>query len=210
MGIVILGAGGLAREVYWNVIETNPSEKIIFLDDYTLKKELYISGKKFDVITDWNFTNYSNFKFVIGVGDPTLKRTLVTRALSSGLTASNTIIHPKATVQDCEVGVGGVITAGCVITTNVKIGNFVVLNLNSTVGHDSNIHDFVQVNPGCHISGNVTLEEGVSLGTGTTVIEKIKIAKNVKTGAQAAVVKDILESGTYVGVPAKSLQKNKV
>jgi len=70
------------------------------------------------------------------------------------------------------------------------------------------IGDFVQANPGCHISGNVVVEEDVDLGTGTVVIQGLRVGKGVVTGAQATVVKNILEAGTYVGVPAKPIGKN--
>lgn len=41
------------------------------------------------------------------------------------------------------------------------------------------------------------------LGTGTQIIQGKRIGANVIIGAGSVVVKDILEAGTYVGVPAK-------
>lgn len=153
--------------------------------------------------------SFEKFKeFVIGVGSPKIKRILVRKALASGLVPAPTIIHPRALVQgdDCEIGIGSIISPGCVITTNVRIGNYVLLNLNCTVGHDTILGDYVTCNPGCCISGNVTLGEGVMLGTGTVIREKINIAQDVQTGAQSCVVKDILDSNiTVAGIPARKL-----
>jgi serine acetyltransferase len=43
------------------------------------------------------------------------------------------------------------------------------------------------------------------MGTNSSVREKIKISNDVIVGMNAAVVKNIEESGTYVGVPVKKI-----
>lgn len=206
MGIAILGAGGMAREVFWYLKHSN-YEEFIFVDEHAADSAMVIGCKTIPLIRDWDFSKFKDYQFLVGVGTPEIKRSLVQKAIKAGLTPAPTFIHPKAVVEDARFGLGGIIAPGCVVTCNVQIGNYVILNFNSTVGHDSVIGDFVQANPGCHISGNVVLEDDVNLGTGTAVIQGVRVAKGVVTGAQAAVVKDILEPGTYVGVPAKPLSK---
>lgn len=217
--IVILGAGGFAREMYWHIKDSIPQARMVFANDVKETKEIAINGQIIPVIKNWDFDcvpvnglniQCEKFKeFVIGVGSPKIKRILVQKALANGLVPAPTVIHPRALVQgdDCEIGMGSIITPGCVITTNVKIGNYVLLNLNCTVGHDAILGDYVTCNPGCCISGNVTLGEGVMLGTGTVIREKINIAPDVQTGAQSCVVKDIIDSNiTVAGIPAKKLR----
>ena len=216
--IVILGAGGFAREMYWHIKESIPQAKMVFANDLKETEKIAINGQIIPVIKNWDFDcvpvdsfnkSFEKFKeFVIGVGSPKIKRILVRKALASGLVPAPTIIHPRALVQgdDCEIGIGSIISPGCVITTNVRIGNYVLLNLNCTVGHDTILGDYVTCNPGCCISGNVTLGEGVMLGTGTVIREEINIAQDVQTGAQSCVVKDILDSNiTVAGIPARKL-----
>ena len=83
-----------------------------------------------------------------------------------------------------------------------------ILNLNSTVGHDAIIGDYCTINPGCSISGNTTIGERVTLGTGTVTREKTTLADGITTGAQAAIVRDVQEDGiTVVGIPARKLEK---
>jgi len=217
--LAILGAGGFGREMYWHVKGADPDAHIVFVDDATEAHVLVMGDAAVRVVQDWRF-DAVQFEggclgaarveeFVIGVGGPQLKRTLVQKALASGLRPAPTVVHPRALIQasDCELGLGGVVTPGCVITTNVSVGDFVVLNLNTSVGHDCVIGDYVTCNPGCQISGNVTIGEGASLGTGTVVREGITIAPGVVTGAQACVVKDVMEPDvTVVGVPARKLR----
>lgn len=213
--IAILGAGGFAREMYWHIRETIPWARLAFIDDVTDTSEVNMAGEIVPVVKNWRFDavptqgTVSAFKeFVLGVGDPRVKKLLAEKALQSGLKPAPTIVHPRAHIQgrDCRIGVGGIIAPGCILTTNVTIGDFVLLNLSTTVGHDAVIGDYVTCNPGCQISGGVTIGEGASLGTGTVVRERTAIAAGVVTGAQACIVKDILEPNiTVVGVPAKKL-----
>ncbi len=218
--IVVLGGGGLGREVYWHILGTWPTAKVVFADDNIDTGEVVIGGEKIPAVNSWNFDAFLPTGldcgeehvcgFVIGVGDPESKQNMVKKALKSGLKPFPTIIHPRAVVQglDCRIGVGGVITPGCVITTNVTIGDYVLLNLNSTVGHDAVLDDFVTINPSCSVSGCVTLGKAVDLGTGTVIRQGISIAPGVVTGAQSCVVKDIDEPGiTVVGIPAKKLAR---
>ena len=46
---------------------------------------------------------------------------------------------------------GVIICAGVRLTNNIKVGNFSILNLNATVGHDTIIEHFVNVAPGKYI-----------------------------------------------------------
>jgi len=220
--IAILGASNFAREAYWHIKDTDPSTRLVFVDDITPVKTLVMGDRTVPVVKDWKFKDINidgqrlTFnEFVVGVGEPDKKKVLVSKALAIGLEAAATIVHPRALIEghDCLIGKGGIITPGCIITTNVTIGNYVVLNLNTTVGHDAIISDYVTCNPGTSVSGKVRLGEGVLLGTGTVVRDKITIARGVVTGAQACVVKNIEKPNVVmVGVPAKKLgwtQKNK-
>lgn len=204
--LVILGAGGFAREVLFHL--SSPlfwyNYNINFVDDVTDTKEVVLKNGTFPVIKDWNFRPKS--EFIVGIGSPKAKQIMVAKALEKGLKPTETFIHSRALVQDASVGKGGIICPGVVVTTNVKIGDYVILNLNSTVGHDAILGDYCTVNPGCSVSGNTEMGDCVTLGTGTVTREKSKIARGVTTGANSTVIKDILEENvTVIGTPAKKL-----
>jgi len=214
---VILGAGGFAREVFYHIFDAYSNffniaqnyaylpSYFIFVDDVTPGLTELNTGKGvFRVVKDWAFDR--DYQFVVGVGSPSVKETMVNKALQKGLTPAATVVHPRALVQNAQIGVGGIVTPGCVVTTDVTIGDYVILNLNTTVGHDAVIGDFCTINPGVAVSGNTTLGRKVFMGTGSCTREKISVADNVVIGANAAVVKNITEPGiTVVGVPAKKL-----
>lgn len=80
------------------------------------------------------------------------------------------------------------------------------INGNAKVGKNLRIQEGVNVgaNRGVPIIGN-----NVFLGTGCKVIGGVKIADGCVVGANAVVVKDVLEEGiTVAGVPAKKVSNN--
>ena len=60
--------------------------------------------------------------------------------------------------------------------------------------------------PNSVVSGNVNFGKYGYMGTNSTVIEKITITNNVTIGAGGVVVKNITNSGVYVGVPTKQIK----
>lgn len=191
---VLIGAGGFAREIVAEVFLQTKMQLKCFVDDEYWADGLY-------KISEFNPESQSA---LIAVGNPADKIKLL------GKLPENTkfwnYISPKAYVNNLTLGVGNFICAGVIITTNVKIGNHVHLNLQTTIGHDSVLGDFVTTAPSVNISGNVTVGKGVYLGTKSCIREKISICDNVVLGMNAGVVSDIQESGVYVGTPAKKIK----
>ena len=59
------------------------------------------------------------------------------------------------------------------------------------------------MNPGAHISGNVSLGHGVMIGTGAAVIQGCTVGDWAVIGAGAVVIRDVEPGVTVVGVPAR-------
>lgn len=210
-GIIILGSAGLAKEFYYYVKRSHPEIKeFIFVNDLEDgQTSIEIDGENFLVVKDWVFEK--KYNFIVAVGNPQIKKKLVTKALDSGLIPNRTIVDPSSTVliNHSNLGYGGMISPGCVITSNIKLGDYVTLNLNTTVGHDTVIGDYCTTNPGVHISGQITIGSCNEFGTGCIVRDKLIIGSNKTFGAQTAVVKNVMndQPEIYVGVPSKRLIK---
>ena len=113
------------------------------------------------------------------------------------------IIHPSAIIgSNVAIGIGTFVAPGAVINTGSTVGKGVIINTCSSVDHDCVIDDFCHISVGARIAGTVEIGHGTFLCAGATVINNHSICSGCVIGAGAVVIKDITESGTYVGVPA--------
>ncbi|MEJ2484381.1 MAG: acetyltransferase [Anaerolineales bacterium] len=205
--VVIIGTGGFGREVLdvleaVNQVETR-YEILGFITEPGFQNpgEL-INDKPVLGYYDWLEQNKDQVKAICGVGAPATRLRLIRQAEQMGVQFFS-VIHPRAILTRwVKLGTGSIITAGCILTNNITIGEHVHLNLDCTVGHDVVIEDCVTVSPGVHISGNVRLEEGSFIGTGANLIEGKTVGRWAVVGAGSVVVKDVPANSTAVGIPA--------
>lgn len=206
--VVILGAGGFAREVAWVFSEENQDRqkwKVLgFVDDNPKFEGASLCGLPVLGTFAWLEKNMAkNFQVIVGVGNPSTRRNLADRATALGFTFC-TVLHPSAQLSRwVEIGPGTIVTAGCILTTQIQVGAHALINLGSTVGHDAVIGAYCNLNPGCHISGSVKLGEGVDVGTGAVIIQGRKVGEWSVLGAGAVVTEDIPSHVTAVGVPCR-------
>lgn len=114
------------------------------------------------------------------------------------------IISPDSIInEDVSIGRGTVIMDSAVINSGTKIGTFSIVNTKASIDHDCEISDFVHIAPGVTLSGGVKVGNGSLIGAGVTIIQYKSIGENCIIGAGSLVVKDCLEKGKYLGIPAK-------
>ena len=106
-------------------------------------------------------------------------------------------------VRDLQVYYG-VICALKGISFDVEEGQIVSLIGANGAGRTTMMQSIVGLIP--KLAGTVTLGKSTWVGIGATVSNNTTICGGCMIGAGAVVVKDILEPGTYVGVPARRLQ----
>lgn len=84
-----------------------------------------------------------------------------------------------------------------------------VVNQNATVGKNCRIHEGVTIGATNGKPDAPKIGDNVFIASGAKIIGNIRIADDVAIGANAVVVKDILEPGVTVGgVPAKKISDN--
>lgn len=209
MKYIVFGTGGFAREVAW-IVESIPSmaDKMIgFLDDKQATHGTSVNG--FPVLggSDWLKSQSGDFGIFIGVGGPATRHEIARRLAVYPHVTFPTLIHPSVQHgRDVTFGAGCIICAGTLLTCNIRLKDFVIVNLDCTVGHDSQIDSFATIAPGVHISGNVRVGAGSDLGTGSAIIQGVSIGKGAVIGAGAVLNRDIPHGATAVGVPGKVIK----
>lgn len=117
------------------------------------------------------------------------------------------IISAKAIIsKSAKVGIGTIIQAGCNVSSQVEIGEFVKLNTFSNIMHNSIIKDFTTIAPNAVILGHVEVGNHCYIGANSTILPHVKIADQVTIGAGAVVTKNIEEPGVYIGIPARKIK----
>lgn len=211
--LIIVGASGFGREVAWAVERINakmPTWNLLgFIDDAEDIQERDINGYKVLGKTA-DAGKYKDAYFVVAVGASKVREKIVGNLKSANPNVKfGTVIDPTVEISDLvTIGEGTIICAHSIITVNISIGSHTIINLDCTVGHDAVLQDFVTLYPSVNISGLTDIGHAVELGTGVQIIQGKTIVPNTIVGAGAVVIKDITESGTYVGVPARKAEKN--
>ena len=208
--LAIFGAGGFGRETALMVDQMNSVEKtwklIGFFDDGIEKGEL-IDG--YPVLGGINTLNQIQTKIsiAIAIADPLVKKRIVS-SITTPLVDFPVLAHPKALLGSVTnfFGKGSILTAGCILTSGIVTGEFVIINLLTTIGHDVRIGSFCSLMPGCNISGNVEIGEATMVGTGARILQNLQVGKSCRIGAGAVVTKSFGDNLTIVGVPAASAQ----
>ena len=209
--IAIFGVGGFGREVLALIKDINnvePTWNIVgFFDDGHEKDEMfngYPCLGKTDELNDWK----TPISLAVSIGSPGIKKKILDK-IANPLVDYPTLVHPSVWIGDkefVEIGKGCIICAGVMITTNVQIKDFVILNLQCTVGHDTVINNNAAFMPSVNISGEVNIGEGVYVGTGAKIINQLEIGEYTIIGAGAVVAKTLPARCTAVGVPAKPIK----
>lgn len=114
------------------------------------------------------------------------------------------IIHPSAIIAaDVILSEGMQVMAGAIIQAGCHIGVNAIINTSSVVDHDCHIGDHAHISPSATLSGGVRVGENAHIGAGATIIQGIQIGRNSLVAAGAVVIRNVPDSATVLGVPAK-------
>jgi sugar O-acyltransferase (sialic acid O-acetyltransferase NeuD family) len=207
--LVIIGAGGFGREtlaLVEEINEANPTWNFLgFIDDNpdasTVENATILGGM--DVLETMNPKPYA----IIPIASASARKKIVKQCESFGISFA-TLIHPSVRMKGslCTVGEGSILCEGVILAVNSHVGKHCIMNFNSGLGHDTVIADYVSMMSETITGGDTYIGEGCYFGLRCTVINQINITENCTFGAGCVVVKDAVESGTYVGVPAKLIK----
>jgi sugar O-acyltransferase (sialic acid O-acetyltransferase NeuD family) len=208
--LIIIGAGGLGREVLFLLsdinIKNNCYDIFGFIDNAPELQNKLING--FPVLGDnlWLLNYKDAIDVVIAVGDPQVRKSIYEIFSHKKNIYFPTIIANDAKYSDTvTIGKGCIIGFYSLLTVNVSIGDFVLLNNYCNIGHDACLGDFVTLYGNVNITGNVSIGTCAEIGVGTRILQNLSIGENSKVGIGSVVVTNIPSNCTVFGVPAKRM-----
>ena len=203
--LLIIGARGFGREIYnlAKECEGYNTEFIIkgFLDDNVKALDGYLNYPSI-ISSVEDYKPEREDVFICALGDVYYKKKYVDIILSKGGNFIN-LIHPTAYISsNVEIGTGCIIGRSVQISCDVKIGNYVTLQVFVDIGHDCIIGDFCHLNSYTFMGGYVELEDMVTLHTASIIHPHKKVGYGGVVGAGAFVIRNVKNNTSVYGNPA--------
>lgn len=148
-----------------------------------------------------------DLQFIMAFGNLARRRTL---ALTLGDLPWAIIVHPAAVVSVGARLQGGVfVGAQAVVQTGAFVGPHAIINTAAVIEHDVLVGACSHVGPGSVVGGGTRIGDETHIGLNAGIRDHITIGDEVTVGMGAAVVDDVADGLTVVGVPARSVERDK-
>ena len=204
MRLLIAGAGGHARVACETAIAMRRYDEVCFScniehSPVMLGRNVLDESKALELGSDyWD-------EVFVAVGDSKGRRSLTNKFTERGFAVA-TLIHPMAVVSpSAHIGNGTLIAPGAIVNACAVIGECCIVNTGAIVEHDCSLGSYVHLSPHVSLGGGCSIGDGSWLGIGSCAVDHVSIGNDIVVGAGACVVSDILDAGTYVGIPARRL-----
>ena len=212
--LIIIGAGGYAREIYWNAQVSSgfDSEWTIkgFLDgDVKLSAEEYAKLPGENSILG-NIDDYEILPddiFTCAIGTPKVRKKLVEKILSRGGKFINIISEYAHIAPTVKIGNGVIIGISDNISDCVEIGDFTIINSGSYLGHDTKVGKFTCIMAQVEIGGGTQIGDEVFIGSNATLLPKTKIGNGAHIGSGSVVLKKVSANTKVFGNPAMVIDR---
>ncbi|CDE82933.1 sugar O-acyltransferase sialic acid O-acetyltransferase NeuD family [Coraliomargarita sp. CAG:312] len=212
VNIIIVGAGGLGREIFGYVQDCISSGKPWKIKGFIDDNPNALQGYKYETKIISSMENYlpsPDDTLVCAIGTPKIKKEKVEKLLERGAKFT-TLVHPTAYVgPNVVLGEGAVICPRVSLTCDISIGKFALLNIATGCGHDSQIGDFATISGFCDITGFCKVGEGAFLASHVSMIPNSEIGKWSKVGIGSTVILKIKDNESAFGNPAVPLRLRK-
>ena len=214
MNIAVVGAGGFAREVRWLIEDMSRAGSSVRFAGYVVSDRARLIADRDSVddviaeIADLEAGVVSVDGLALGIGSPEVRARIGGDLVKSlpGV-AWPALVHPSAQgdFDTWSLGRGSLVCAGVVGTVNIDLSDFSMVNINSTLGHETPVGYGAVVNPVVSVSGGVDIGDRSLIGTGATILQYVSIGEDAIVGAGAVVVRDVEPGVTVIGMPARPI-----
>ena len=206
--LVLLGAGGLAREVMAMLPTLGRTVVAVLDDDPRLHGQQFgsatVSGGM-DAVVD-----FPDAELLACVGSGPGRRAVATRMAAQGVGDDRwaTVVHPSVGEQSAlRLGPGCILLQGVVATADVRVGSHVVMMPNVVLTHDCLVESFATLCAGVCLGGAVRIGANAYLGMNASVRQGVQVGANSVLGMGGVLLSDLPAGQTWVGVPATRLRE---
>lgn len=209
--LLLIAASGLGREVLVSVRSSGQYDIVGFLDDDEELFGIDVDGAPvLGPISD--APKYKHAFVLVCIGSGRARKAVVDRLTAMGISAKRyaTVIDPSVrTPEESRVGRGSILLQNVTLTASVTLGAHVVAMPGVTFTHDDDVADFATFDAGASLGGGVRIGRAAYLGMNSSVRERTSIGAYATIGMGAAVLSNVPEGETWVGVPAHPIDRDR-
>lgn len=203
--LIVIGAGGHGCVVAESAESMGCWGEIVFLDDVRQEPSLPSERAVLGRCSDLKELLRPEDAVVIAVGDNIMRVSIGDQLRADGVKVASVISTSASVSPTARVGSGAVVMAGAIMNAGCVLGLDCILNTGATIDHGVQLGQGVHISPGVHVGGDVKIGDHSWIGIGASITHGRTIGADVSVGAGAIVIDDLLESGTYIGIPATQL-----
>jgi sugar O-acyltransferase (sialic acid O-acetyltransferase NeuD family) len=187
MKYVVFGTGGAAKELIGYVLDDG-HEVVLAVSTEPFNNPAF----DIPVVEKLEYPE-EDWHYLMGVSEPALKRKFVAGNLNRWVS----FVHSTAYVSRfAKVGRGCILTPQVTIVGDAALGDFVFINTNGTVGHDSTVGSYTCMMPNTEVCGNCVVGEDVFMGIGSYVLPGKKVGDGAKISAGSVIRNDVAPRST--------------
>lgn len=206
--LIIIGAGGFAREVYDMAKYCYGSDINFNIKGFLSDGPSNIESMGYPPVlgTTENYQIEENDVFFCGIGNVLDRKKCVETVLSNGGNFIN-LIHPNVVISpSVKIGIGVAIKAFCVLASDVVIGDFSFLQSSVIMGHDVEIGKYCQINSFSFFAGYSKIHDQVQIGAHSKFIQNARAEELSVVGIGSLVLRKVKKGTTVFGSPAKEIK----
>jgi len=208
--LILISASGLAREVLAMVRSSGQYDVVGLLDDDKEMAGVSVDGAPVLGTID-DAARYVHALILVCIVSGWARESVVERLSALGLTEARyaTAIDPSVQYPEgCRVGRGSILLRNVTLTASVTLGSHVVAMPSVTFTHDDVVDDFATFAAGVSLGGGVRIGRAAYLGMNSSVRERTSVGAYATVGMGAAVLSNVPEGRTWIGVPAHELDQD--
>lgn len=207
--LVIIGAGGLAREVFdlANICYANDPEFSVkgFLSDG--KSNISDLGYPQVLGKVAKYKVQETDKFFCAIGNVLDRKKTAEIIAAKGGEFIN-LIHPTAVLSpSVKLGKGVAIKTFCVLASDVSIGDHSYLQSSVIMGHDVKIGSYCHINSFSFFAGCSEVHDLATINAGARLVQNTIVGRHATIGIGSVVIRNVSEETTVFGNPARRIEK---
>ena len=199
--VLILGAGGLGRELYYWAREAGLTP-VGFIDDNP--NALAPFGNTYPTIVGGMTTAPLTAPVLCGIGQNPIRRACIRQLEARGAIFAS-CIHPTARICNATLGRGAILAPNAYIGADAKVGDFLFMQTGAILGHDTIVGDFLRMDTTAFTGGYARLGTSVTLYTGAKVMPGKTVGNDATLGAGSVLMNNLPAGATAFGLPAMKL-----